>query len=69
MLRVQTVIDMIVDKGTLGVDDGLFDRLQLMSDIQAGLSCLDHFYHRPQVAVGAFQPGNESGVACVNMRI
>ncbi len=45
MLRVQTVIDMIVDKGTLGVDDGLFDRLQLMSDIQAGLSCLDHFYH------------------------
>lgn len=59
---------MIVDEDPLGIDDGFLDRLQLVGDIEAGFSGLNHLDHRPQVAVSAFQPGNEGRVACVDMR-
>ncbi len=69
MIGVQTMIDMVVDEDPLGIDDGLLDRLQLVGDIKAGFSGLDHRDHCPQVAFGAFQPGDEGWVACVDMRV
>jgi len=64
---IEAVIHVIVDQGSLGVRDGLLDRLHLLRDLEAGPSRLDHVDHRPQVAVGAFQPGDQGGMACVHM--
>ncbi len=61
------MIHVIVNQRPLGTCDGFFDRLQLLGDLEAGFSGLDHPDYRPQMSIGPFQTGNEGGMACMNM--
>ena len=67
--RVEAVIDMFVDQRPLGIRHGLFDRLELLRYIQARLAGLQHLDDRSKVTVGAFQPGDQGWVTCMDMRV
>ena len=60
---------MVMDKGALRIRDSPFNRLQLLGNFRTWPACLDHFYHRAQVAVGPLQAGNHSRVACMPVLI
>jgi len=68
-IRIEAVIEMIVDQRPLGIRDGVLDRLHLLGDVEARPARLDHLDHGAQMTVGAFQPGDQRGVACMSMRI
>ena len=52
----QTVIDVVVDQGLLGRSHSLFDRMKLLSQIQARPARLDHDDRLAQMSLGALQP-------------
>lgn len=58
---------MIVDQGALGLGDGLFDRVQLLSDVEARLAAIDHGDDAAQMAFGASQPLYYVGVRGVSL--
>lgn len=62
------MIHVIMDQGTLGINYGIFNGVKLLSNLEARLACLDHLDHGPQMPVGAFQPGNQGGVGCMQVR-
>jgi hypothetical protein len=68
MFGIEAMINMVMDERALGVYHGLFHGMELLRDLEAGLACLDHLDHRAQMPVGAFQPGDQGGVGCVQMR-
>ena len=41
---------------------------QVVALLGTGLARLDHLDHRAQMPVGAFQPGDQGGVGCMEMR-
>lgn len=49
---LQAVVDMIMNQRFLGLVDRLLDRLQLLRDIEAGATRLQHFNDALQVAIG-----------------
>ena len=65
----QAVVDMIVDERPLGRGHSTFHRRQLAGDVEAGLLSLDHADDMAQMTFGTFQPGDEGGVGCVNVRV
>lgn len=69
MIDIQTVIHVVMDQSALGIDHGFFDRVKLLGDLKTGFSRLDHLDHGAQVAIGAFQPGDQRGVGCMCMRL
>jgi hypothetical protein len=52
---LQAVVEVFVDQGPLGVRDRRFDGMQLLGDVQAGASRLDHLDHAPEMALGALE--------------
>lgn len=64
-LRIQAMVDMIVDQSLLGVADRAFHGLKLLGHIHTGSAILDHPDHRSQMAFGTFQTGYDLGVACM----
>jgi hypothetical protein len=66
----EAVIQVVPDQGILGLLDRFLNGLQLLSDIQAGTSLLQHFYGAAQVSAGsakAFDDGWVGGM-CVRLR-
>ena len=47
------MVDVIVDQLALRVGDRVFDGVELLSKVQARLSCLDHADKRAQMTFGA----------------
>ena len=68
-LGVEAMVHMVVDQGALGIGNGTFYSLKLLSDIDAGLTVLNHSDDRAEMAFGTFQPGNHLAVACVGVFI
>lgn len=68
MFGIEAMIHVIVDERALGVHHGLFHGVELLCDFKAGLSSLDHLDHRAQMPVGAFQPGDQGRVTCMQVR-
>ena len=66
-LGVEAMVHMVVDQGALGIGNGTFYSLKLLSDIDAGLTVLNHSDDRAEMAFGTFQPGNEGGMTCMNV--
>src|SRR5678815_1389440 len=52
---VEAVAEVIVNQRLLGILDGAFDGLQLLSNLSAGPLLLDHLDDGLKMAVGAFQ--------------
>ena len=50
---------MVLDQGLLGLPDRALDRLQLLGDVQAGATGIDHLDNLAQVPVGPLQPLDE----------
>jgi hypothetical protein len=68
MLGIQAMVHVVMDQRALGVHHGLLHGLQSAPRSQAGLARLDHLDHRAQMPVGAFQPGDQGGVGCMQVR-
>lgn len=61
----QTVVQMVLDQGFLGLLNRFFHRLQLLRDIKAASSLHQHFYCAAQVSAGfaqAFDDGRMGGM-------
>jgi hypothetical protein len=67
MLSVEAVVHVVMDQRALGIHHCLFHGVKLLRDLETGFACLDHFDHRAQMPVDAFQPGNQGGVGCVQV--
>jgi hypothetical protein len=52
---VKTVVDVIVDQLPFRVGNRVFDGVELLSEVQARLSYLDHADKRAQMTFGALQ--------------
>ena len=63
------MVHMVMDQRPLGVRDGLFDSLHLLGYFQARFARLDHLDHGAEMAVSAFQPGDQGGMGCMDRRI
>ncbi|OJY37036.1 MAG: hypothetical protein BGP06_19435 [Rhizobiales bacterium 65-9] len=63
----ETVIQMILDQGLLGLGDSLLDCMELLSDIETGAARLDHFDDAFKMAVGSLQPFDHFGMCFVEM--
>lgn len=63
-----TVVDVIMDQRPLCLGHRAFDGVQLCGQIDARSAFLDHSYNPPQMPLGAFQPGRDCRVACMDMR-
>jgi len=61
----QAVVDMILDKDTLGLADGFFHCMQLLSDVDAGSTAFNHSYDAAQVALCALQPFDDIAMTLV----
>lgn len=53
---VQTMIDVVVNQRSLGFTDGLFDRVKLLGEVEAGAAFIEHRNDAPQMAFSPFQP-------------
>src|SRR5437879_4832332 len=62
---LETVVDVIVDQRLLGIGDRLLDGVELLHEIEATALRLDHRNDLAQMALGAFQPVDNSGVGLV----
>ena len=58
---------MVMDECALGINDRAFNRVQLLSDIDARLTRVNHRYNRTKMTVGAFQARNNAGMGGVYM--
>ena len=56
-------------RARLALAMALSTALKLLSDIDAGLTVLNHSDDRAEMAFGTFQPGNHLAVACVGVFI
>ncbi len=64
---LQAVVNVILDQRFLGLLDGFFDCLQLLGDIYARTTFLQHGDHAGQVSVGSLESVDQSWVASVNV--
>lgn len=60
------MVNVVLDHHPLGVGDGLFNRLQLLSDIEAGPPGLQHCADAAQVPLGTPEPLDNGGMGLVN---
>ena len=58
---------MILNQRPLGLDDGLFDRVKLLRDLQTRPVCLHHLHDAAQMALGPLQPLDDLWMAGMNM--
>src|SRR5207244_6057336 len=62
------MIDVVVDKSLLCGTDCLFDRMQLLRDIEAGTLSFDHVDDGAQVSLGALQALDDFRVTLMKFR-
>src|ERR1700674_1007855 len=58
----KTMVDMVMYQGLLCIDDGIFNRLQLLRDFQAATILLQHEDNALEVTFGPFQALDDIGV-------
>jgi hypothetical protein len=56
------MVEVILDQRLLRLLDRLLDRMQLLRDIEARATVLDHLHHAREVAVRALQPFDDRGM-------
>ena len=61
----QAVVDMVLDKHTLGLADGFFHGMQLLGDVDAGPAFFDHGDDAAQVALRSLQPFDDVAMTLV----
>ncbi len=61
----ETMIDVIVDQRFLGGDDRLFDRVKLLSNVDARPAALDHLDNAAQMTARPIEPLDDRGMAVV----
>ena len=59
---IEAMLDVIVDQFALGVADGLLDRVQLLSQVEAAAVFFQHGHDAAQVAVHPLQPLDDLGM-------
>ena len=64
---VQTVVDVIVDEGFLGLSDRLLHGVELLREIEAGTAVGEHLNYLVKMAFGAFQAFDDFRMAGVRM--
>jgi hypothetical protein len=62
------VVNVIVNQRPLRLGNRAFNGVQLRGQIDARPPFLDHADDAAQMPFGAFQPGGDGGVACMDMR-
>src|SRR5262245_5365612 len=65
---LQTMIEMILDQGLLGLADRLLHRVELLGDIETRPTTLDHLDDAVQMPCGAPQPLDDVGMGFVEGR-
>jgi hypothetical protein len=63
-----TVVNVVVDQRPLRFGHGAFDSVKLSSKIKARPPFVDHANDAAQMPLGAFQPGCDGRVACMDMK-
>ena len=61
----QAVVDMVLDKHTLGLADGFFHGMQLLSDVDAVPAVFNHGDDAAQVALRTLQPFDDVAMTLV----
>lgn len=61
----QAVVDMVLDKHTLGLADGFFHSMQLLSNVDAGPAVFNHGDDAAQVALRTLQPFDDVAMTLV----
>ena len=61
------VVDMVMDQRTLRLGHRAFDGMQLRGKVKARPPLVNHADDAAQMPLGAFQPGGDGRVACVNV--
>lgn len=56
---------MVLDKDTLGLADGFFHSMQLLSDVDAGPAVFDHGDDAAQVTLSTLQPFDDIAMTFV----
>lgn len=64
---LQTVVNVVLNQRFFGLLDSFFDCLQLLGDINARTTVLQHGDHAGQVSIGALESVDQSRVAGVNV--
>jgi hypothetical protein len=59
------VVNVILDKDTLGLADGFFHGMQLLSDVNAGPVVLDHGDDAAQMSLRTLQPFGDIAMTLV----
>jgi hypothetical protein len=65
----QAVVNMVLDKHTLGLANGFFHGMQLLSDVDAGPAVFDHGNDAAQVALRTPQPFDDVLMTLVLMTV
>jgi hypothetical protein len=55
------MVNMVLDELFLRIADGFLHGVQLLREVQAGPTGLDHFNHSGEVTLRAFQPRRDLG--------
>lgn len=63
----QAVIEMVLDQGSLRIDYGVFDRRELLGDVEAWFLRLDHSDDAAKVPLGTLEPLDDFRMAGVDM--
>jgi hypothetical protein len=63
------MVDMIVNQGFLCLSDCLFDRMELLRQIEARPLILDHFDHVAEVPLGTTEPPGDFGMRLMNLTV
>ena len=61
----KAMVEVVVNKCPLRIGDGGFDRLQLLCEIKAGPSLLDHLDNTSKVTCGTLQSFDDGGMGFV----
>ena len=54
--RLKAMVEMVLDQRLFGLFHGLFNRVQLLGNVEAGAACANHLDNGAQVPLRPFQP-------------
>lgn len=61
------MVDVVMDEPSLGLVDGLLDRMKLLSEFNAAAAFLEHFYDPSHMALGTLEPRDNCWVRFMNV--
>jgi hypothetical protein len=63
------MIDVVVDQPPLGFDDRLLDRMQLLSELDATTTLIEHLDDSPHVSFGALEALDDFRVGLMGLSV